>query len=832
MCTYPQEALAQPQGMHPEVKKLRQLQQIEASSVLVQLGVKEEALAQVSQEVLVKTKVRGRAKMRSLAKTLLPHCKICGAISHKEPTCPYENMVGDGIPERTHRAREFEKNKKLAKVVSRLQYTQVALRTQSYEQRPSKRSRAPLERSFKALLRARPSELDAILLEDGILRDLKGCPCPRERCAVKAGEEDWRKSTKVLGKRCKRDYVGPDLLRGTVFHRCVTCGVAQGPMLYQPLFAGFSGKRNLGVTNAVAAFWNCCEEVPIAVTVRQLEVGEDMVQRYYDRCKSVLAFDALHLQSCIEWGTGSSLTCDVEMDCTVVAKWREAGGASGRGQITVEACIDAPGTSTMESSSDTVRYCYYTWMGARKRGDESALFLMPAGITYTEGNGRVAQESEELYHRFCGLAFHGKSHGLVSMTDGASCYWCQCEQCKRTFVEHHWVNHSRRPHPELSRPVTVIKDTKSFATRDGKAGTQTIDHEWGLLKEKLPRGRSARVPLALARLDRDMRAAQWCRMCSTYDRWPRFLAAVRRWTDAQEKPAVDKPGCDAPADALQASSDKTGDALELGADTLAEADDEPSAGDGRRQAVPAAGGALAQPEPKEQAHSSQTAGCSSCGCFSHASNESPLCAFHGRDRGALPWVTTTEDRKDTAMHIQDLGGNIRHRSQLAWRPLPAMAGCKRVEVEGEVYTLGSASDSANNCFIDTLRQCMGINADIALVRKDMRQEFDVPCGPTCNRLGNTCAQDCSRVWQDNFLCLDLHWRAVIRLLGKHCSSGPDLSDDSRFSVSLLGFDSHFSIRCIDLQQHGHGDVLGDKSANRALTLARVNGNHFIPCLPK
>ena len=87
------------------------------------------------------------------------------------------------------------------------------------------------------------------------------------------------------------------------------------------------------------------------------------------------------------------------------------------------------------------------------------------------------------------------------------------------------------------------------------------------------------------------------------------------------------------------------------------------------------------------------------------------------------------------------------------------------------------------------------------------------------------------MWQDSFLCLDLHWRALIRLLGKHCSSGSDLADDSRFSVSLLGLDSHFSIRCIDLQWHGHGDVLGDKSAKKTLTLARVNGNHFIPCLP-
>ena len=111
------------------------------------------------------------------------------------------------------------------------------------------------------------------------------------------------------------------------------------------------------------------------MAARQLEVGEDIVQRYNDRCKSVLAFDALHFQSCTEWGTGSSLTCDVEIDCAVVAKWRTAAeGASAGGRATVEASGGAPAESIVEPSSKTLRYCYYMWMGARKRGDASSPF--------------------------------------------------------------------------------------------------------------------------------------------------------------------------------------------------------------------------------------------------------------------------------------------------------------------------------------------------------------------------------------------------------------------------------------------------------------------------
>lgn len=457
---------------------------------------------------------------------------------------------------------------------------------------------------------------------------------------------------------------------------------------------------------------------------------------------------------------------------------------------------------------------------------------MPAGITFTEGEGRVAPESEELFHRFCGLAFRGQTYGLVNMTDGALCYRCRCEVCKRTFVEHHWVNHSRRPHPELTRPVTVMKDTESGATRDGKAGTQTIDHEWCLLKDKLPRNRSARTSLALARLERDMRAAQWLRMCSTCDRWPRFLKAVQRWTNAQGQPAAEQQRCEKPGAPLEAGGGQTDDALEPKADTPAEAEDEPSAGDGRRRAAPGTDGAPVLTEAEHQAQHSQFAACSSCDSFSHASSASPLCPYHGKVRGAVPWPVNAQDRKDSAMHVQELGGNIRHRTQLAWRPLPAIAACESVEVEGEEYTLGSASGAGNNCLIDTIRQCMGIDANIALVRQDLQQEFGVSCGPTCDRFGKSCAQGCSRVWPTNFLCLDLHWRAIIRLLGKHCSSGTDLSEDSRCSVTLLGLDSHFSVRCIDMQRPGHGDVWGDTSAKKVLTLARVNGNHFVPCLPR
>jgi hypothetical protein len=284
---------------------------------------------------------------------------------------------------------------------------------------------------------------------------------------------------------------------------------------------------------------------------------KDSVMAFYDRAKDVMAFDALYLQSRIQWGTGTSKTCDVELDCTVVAKWKskvsgvmgspvaapeQAGSAED-----VELCSDLRPGDHDPDAGETMRYYYYTWMGARRRGDESAFFLMPCGITYTDGEGRVAPESEKLYHEFAALAFSSGGDNLVCMTDGAMCYRCRCEECRSRFVEHHWVNHSRKPHPELSRSENIIADVLTKETRNGKAGAQTIDHDWGLLKSKLPKNAGASNENRLARIERDLRAAQWLRFCSTHDRWPRFLAAVKRWSEAQDKFPQPRP-ISAPAD--------------------------------------------------------------------------------------------------------------------------------------------------------------------------------------------------------------------------------------------------------------------------------------------
>jgi hypothetical protein len=75
-----------------------------------------------------------------------------------------------------------------------------------------------------------------------------------------------------------------------------------------------------------------------------------------------------------------------------------------------------------------------------------------------------------------------------------------------------------------------------------------------------------------------------------------------------------------------------------------------------------------------------------------------------------------------------------------------------------------------------------------------------------------------KVYAGNYLSTD-HWESVLRLIGKHCATG-ELRLDA----------SHICLRVVELTWEANGVVLGSPSAPRRLTVARENGNHFVPVL--
>jgi hypothetical protein len=88
------------------------------------------------------------------------------------------------------------------------------------------------------------------------------------------------------------------------------------------------------------------------------------------------------------------------------------------------------------------------------------------------------------------------------------------------FAERHHVNHSRKPIRENTRPLdNMLLDADTGERGDGMAGAQTLDGEFGHIKEHFPHNLTASSPEAMARCDIEVRAQQFRRMTSTGDRW-------------------------------------------------------------------------------------------------------------------------------------------------------------------------------------------------------------------------------------------------------------------------------------------------------------------------
>jgi hypothetical protein len=160
-----EEDKAKGDAVHPEIRKLRAMQQVEASAILQQLdGAKAEAMSAIVP--LSEQPTKKRRAYRPSARILLPHCSACGSTEHKRQACPYRDLQGSGVPQQSQAHLAYLRNKREAKVVSRLKTTQIALRSEVCESKPSKSSRAPIVRSFLAYSRARAGVLANMLQEE------------------------------------------------------------------------------------------------------------------------------------------------------------------------------------------------------------------------------------------------------------------------------------------------------------------------------------------------------------------------------------------------------------------------------------------------------------------------------------------------------------------------------------------------------------------------------------------------------------------------------------------------------------------------------------------
>lgn len=474
-------------GEHPEVQKLKKLRQEaeaeEAPDPPVFLG-----------------EVPGRKRKRqhkSKALVTIQNCTICGSADHKRGTCGQNADTSVVARAQSYKAAALQRVKRLAAVVARLKYTPLHQRSQEYESRPTHRQRAGLARSFLDLCRMGPLALARVLVEDHLLPNLEGVDCPNAKCEQQSqGYSDER----VLGPMTEARNVDRaiDLLScRNVHYRCKACRCKVPVFRSVPLF-----ERATWPGLAALAFWACVEGIPATTCIRMLNVGPELIRRWYDGARTIIAWDALRRQAKIRFGGLGTATTDIEADESCFFSWKEVDPQTGERV-----------------------YKWYVWLGVVERGNLGSLWMKPIGVTESRGEPRVPPLSLDTWKGVIQQIF-APSTNAVLMTDSAQAYR-EVGGPEQGIVEKHAVNHSAH---EFSRSISVLKDVQTGERRPGMAGTQFLDHEWRLLKADLPiTGLSGRTEAQRERLDSYIRAAQWKRMVSTEDRWVAFCSAAEDW---------------------------------------------------------------------------------------------------------------------------------------------------------------------------------------------------------------------------------------------------------------------------------------------------------------
>ena len=178
----------------------------------------------------------------------------------------------------------------------------------------------------------------------------------------------------------------------------------------------------------------------------------------------------------------------------------------------------------------------------------------------------------------------------------------------------------------------------------------------------------------------------------------------------------------------------------------------------------------------------------------------------------LPWSVDAQQFLDTQEGTQ---GQLPHFSQVTW----SFTNPERTElvVDGLPYRKGygnpgeASRGEENNCLIDSLRQTLSLQCDRGSVRLDLQSEFGAPDRLEWRRY----------VSHNSYLDIEFHWRAILRSLFRHNSSGLASNCDLEEYCVLALFGN----------VPGNGTVLGNPNARYRLVIVNWGDVHFDPCLP-
>ena len=487
-------ALACGEDVHKDIVRMRSLR---ADIVVAQTAAEETdgvpSWSSAIPTALVQSKPRAPHKSKAL--TLLTHCRYCGLMGHKTPTCP-KALEDAADPLKVRPTGVIQPlQKKLWRTTAHLKYTWIQNRTAEYENKAAKRVRGEVVRSGDELTRMTVRQFCLTLFEDGLLLNLEGMPCTDPRCPQKVAKfcvgqpmvlGPWR----VLRKNAD---LAQSVRPYDATYRCKHCRRRYPLSFGQPLYSPTDC-----LDEVARSFWNFVEDAPLTYTCRQMNRDEGLIRRYYRTALKICEWDALRRQAKYVFGRRGPLTATIEADCSRFGKF--------------EAVEDG-------------RMAYYSWVviGVITRGDPCGLWLREyPRLTKSLDVSRVAPEEAAVWREVCDELFNDTTHAVL-MTDSAGAF----NTSHPGIVEHYSVNHSEK---EWTRPEpAVLANVETGERQSGMAGTPLLDSTWGRLKGAIPRGLAVHTPADRALKMSYIRAAQWKLMLGSEDRWTAFCKAAKDW---------------------------------------------------------------------------------------------------------------------------------------------------------------------------------------------------------------------------------------------------------------------------------------------------------------
>ena len=163
----------------------------------------------------------------------------------------------------------------------------ISQRTRTYEQRPRARTRAALTRSFFDLVSMTPLSLARVCIEDGLLPDLQGSPCPNVLCEQQSRGYCTERVLGQLSPAPRVDASFDRFSRDNICYRCKACRCRVPVTRGCPLFRG-----STWLAKSMLAMWLCVEGVSLSTACRMLNVGDDLARRWYRTAQVVMSSDA------------------------------------------------------------------------------------------------------------------------------------------------------------------------------------------------------------------------------------------------------------------------------------------------------------------------------------------------------------------------------------------------------------------------------------------------------------------------------------------------------------------------------------------------------------